>query len=131
MNNLFKNYLLKVLALLIVLILSNTAYSQEYIQSTFAVSANQVTVSIKSSNTISSGVFNTFVVDFRYLISDDPTFTVTNSSYSPVLIDQYNVDPNNPLYGIQRFGFSSGAVNIAMTAGTEYEVFKYSLSLKL
>jgi hypothetical protein len=115
------------LVFVFLLILLGRSFASDGIQTTFTVSGNNITVKMKSDITV-GGTFTQFISDFRYLASDNPTFTVTSSVYSPVLVAANIPDPNDPLYRLQRFSFSGGTTTPSLAIGTEYPVFTFMVS---
>ncbi len=117
--------------LLIALVLTafSTVKSQEYVQTTFSATGNQITVSIKSSATI-TGIFSEFSASFRFLDSYgiDDTLIVTNSNYSTVELVQQEIDPNDPLYRNYKFGYVGGTSNVTFNADQEYPVFTFKVT---
>lgn len=120
-------FLSKLLLIILVFTAFTSLKSQENIQTTFTATGNQVTVKLKSSNTV-SGTFNQFLVSFRYLQSLGINFTVTNSNYTTVAYVSDVTDGVNPLYHNYQFGFTGGANSVTFTAGVEYPVFTFNIN---
>lgn len=138
MVNKNKFFKFTILNLLLTLMFSLNTFAQvEAVQTSFTISGNEVTVYMKSNQNITSLPFNYFQVDFKYYSSNNPViFSITsyNSSLmnsgvnqNPSLISN-NTDPNNIDYSIQRFGFSGGNKSVTLISGTEYEVFKFTIT---
>jgi hypothetical protein len=98
-------------------------------QSTFIKSGNSITVFIKSDQDYTDVGISGFYACFRYLNSNGVTLNVTNSVYSPVMIEQQYNDPTDANYRITVFGFYSGnPVDHSFVAGIEYPVFTFEIT---
>ena len=130
MNTLCNLFTRKIMLVIIVLLATTSikAQYQEYLQTSFTVSGNEVTVKLKSSETLSSLTFSAYSVSFRFLESYGINFVVTQSNFAPVGLIQQGLDPNDPLYRNFKFGFNGGASLVNFTAGTEYDVFKFTVN---
>jgi hypothetical protein len=99
------------------------------VQVSFTKTGNTITVNMKPDQDYNDVAMSSFYATFRYLDAYGVTLTVTNSYYTPVVLEASYLDPTDSDYRLAIFGFYDGTPsNNSFTGNTEYPVFDFSIT---
>lgn len=102
------------------------------VQVSFTKTGNTITVNMKPDQDYNDVAMSSFYATFRYLDAYGVTLTVTNSYYTPVVLEASYLDPTDSDYRLAIFGFYDGTPsNNSFTGNTEYPVFDFSITGEL
>jgi hypothetical protein len=106
-----------------------TGYSQ-YFQGTFSNVGNKVTVKVRPTGTINSGI-NKIEFSFRYNIASTPAFTITNVVANtvnfPGLVFNFGDGYHDATYNYKTFLSTSSIAQKVYSSGVEYELVSFNL----